>query len=179
MPKHFNIRSFSLPGILAALLGGCAGQPIATAPHVDLQRFMGDWYVIANIPTFIEKNAYGPVESYRLDTDGSIATTFSFREGGFDGPLKTYRPRGHVLDRQTNAVWGMQFIWPIKADYRILYVADDYSLTVVGRERRDSVWIMARTPHIPDSDYRRMVALAVAQGYDEEKIRKPPQRAPH
>jgi apolipoprotein D and lipocalin family protein len=59
---------------------------------VDLQRFMGDWYVIAHIPTFIEDEAFNGVESYRLDTDGTIATTYVFNNGGFDGPLKTYRP---------------------------------------------------------------------------------------
>jgi lipocalin len=26
-----------------------------TVPYVDLKRFMGDWYVVANIPTFVEK----------------------------------------------------------------------------------------------------------------------------
>ena len=28
---------------------------LKTVDFVDLERFMGDWYVIANIPTFIEK----------------------------------------------------------------------------------------------------------------------------
>ena len=28
-------------------------QPIHTVESVDLKRFMGDWYVIASIPTFI------------------------------------------------------------------------------------------------------------------------------
>ena len=42
---------------------------------VDVDRFMGDWYVIANIPTFAEKGAHNAVESYRLDADGTIATT--------------------------------------------------------------------------------------------------------
>jgi apolipoprotein D and lipocalin family protein len=33
---------------------------------VDLERFMGDWYVIANIPTFIEKGAHNAVEGYQM-----------------------------------------------------------------------------------------------------------------
>ena len=150
--------------------------PMPTVPHVDLQRFMGDWYVIANIPTFIEKGAHNAVESYRLDADGSIATTFTFRAGAFDGPPKRYTPRGFVLDRQTNALWGMQFVWPIKADYRITYLAEDYSLTVISREQRDYVWIMARTPQISDANYRRMVELIGAQGYDTARIERVPQR---
>jgi len=168
--------------ILVALLGlaGCAGgpsrEPIATAEYVDLERFMGDWYVIANIPTFIEKGAHNAIETYRLDDDGTIATTFTFRKDGFDGEQKTYTPRGFVEDRDSNAVWGMQFVWPIKADYRIVWLDENYSQTAIGRNQRDYVWIMAREPTIPEADYREIVAFLGEQGYDTSKIEKVPQR---
>jgi apolipoprotein D and lipocalin family protein len=172
-----------LPILTAALvaLGGCQTMndhpPLKLAENVDLKRFMGDWYVIANIPTFIEEGAHNAVESYRLEPDGvTIPTTFTFRQGGFDGEAKRYTPTGFVLDRQSNAVWGMQFVWPVKADYRIVYVAEDYSATIIGREKRDYAWIMARTPSIPEAEYRRLVGMLAAQGYDISKVRKVPQR---
>lgn len=164
---------------LAALLAGCQSAPrapLSLVPHVDLERFMGDWYVIANIPTLIEQGAHDAVESYRMAGDGTIETTFTFRDGGFDGEPKRYTPRGYVVDRTSNAVWGMQFVWPVKADYRIAYLAPDYSQTVIAREKRDYVWIMARAPRIPDADYERLVRFVAAQGYDVSKIRKVPQR---
>jgi apolipoprotein D and lipocalin family protein len=168
----------SLGGMLAVvLLGGCASTPpLMTVAHVDVKRFMGDWYVIANIPTFVEKGAHNAVESYRLEDDGTIATTFTFRAGGFDGERKRYTPRGFVVDTQSNAVWGMQFIWPIKADYRIMVLADDYSYTVVGRQKRDYVWIMARKPVLPEPEYERLLTVLGAQGYAVERIEKVPQR---
>lgn len=160
-------------------LAGCASRP-ATAPlpvmgYVDLSRFMGDWYVIASIPTFIEKDAYDAVESYQLDADGSIATTFTFRKGAFDGPRKTYRPRGFVFDRKSNAVWGMRFVWPIKADYRIAHVDENYQETIIGREARDYVWIMARRPQLNPTDYCRLQALVARAGYDVKQLRQVPQ----
>ncbi|QJR13735.1 lipocalin family protein [Usitatibacter palustris] len=161
------------------LLSACQSAPlapIATVAQVDLPRFMGDWYVIASIPTFIERDAFNAIESYRLASDGSIETTFTFRAGALDGPLKTYTPRGFVLDTKTNAVWGMRFVWPILADYRIVDVAPDYSLTVIGREKRDYAWIMARTPAISGADYERAVRLLAAQGYDVAQLRKVPQQ---
>ena len=165
---------------LALLLSGCQSTqdyaPLRLAAQVDLQRFMGDWYVIASIPTFIEKGAHNAVESYSLAEDGTIATTFTFREGGFDGEQQVYTPTGFVRDTQSNAVWGMQFIWPIKADYRIVHVAPDYSTTIVGREKRDYAWIMARTPAIPEAEYRRLLGLLAEQGYDISKVRKVPQQ---
>ena len=146
-----------------------------TVDYVDLERFMGDWYVIANIPTFLEKNAYNAVETYELDDDGTIRTTCTFLKGGFDGEKKQYNPRGFITDTNTNATWGMRFIWPIKADYRIVYLDDDYTQTVIARQKRDFIWIMARTPDIPDEDYDRLVALAGSLGYDTGKIERVPQ----
>jgi apolipoprotein D and lipocalin family protein len=163
----------------AFLLSGCQSapqQPLAQAPSVDLARFMGDWYVIASIPTFIERDAYNAVESYRLAPDGTIETTFTFREGGFDGKPRRYTPRGFVFDHESNAVWGMRFVWPVKADYRIAYVSPDYGQTVIARVARDYVWIMARTPSIPDPDYERLLQFVAAQGYDVSLLRKVPQR---
>ena len=71
-------------------LAGCQAShpPLETVDSVDLERFMGDWYVIANIPTFLEKGAHNAVETYSLNDDGSIATKFTFRAGGFDGKAK-------------------------------------------------------------------------------------------
>jgi apolipoprotein D and lipocalin family protein len=165
---------------LLSLLGACRSSqaPITTAPEVDLQKFMGDWYVIANIPTRLERGAHNAVESYRLEPDGSIATTFTFRDDGFDGEIKRYCPRGFVRDPASRAIWGMQFVWPIKADYRIVYVSPDYQHTIIGRQKRDNVWIMARTPTIGDAEYEDLRGRVAAEGYDMAELRRVPQQWP-
>jgi apolipoprotein D and lipocalin family protein len=142
-----------------------------TVEQVDLERFMGDWYVIANIPTFLDKNAFNPVESYRLNPDGTVATTFAFNAGALDGEQKVYQPRGFIRD-SSNAIWGMQFVWPIKADYRIVYLDQEYQYTVIGRTRRDYVWIMARAPQISAAKYLELTQFVATLGYDLDKLRK-------
>jgi apolipoprotein D and lipocalin family protein len=162
---------------LAVMLSACSSAPtIPTAKDVDLPRFMGDWYVIANIPTWPERDAYNAVESYKLDPDGSIATTFTFRKGAFDGPEKVMRPRGFVKDEKSNAVWGMQFVWPIKAEYLISHVDAGYTETIIARSSRDYVWIMARKPVLSEADYARLVQMVADLGYDMSKLQKVPQR---
>lgn len=177
-------RPFPLPALALLLISllamtGCQSNslgPIRTESNVDLQRFMGDWYVIAAIPTFLETESYNAVERYELLPDNRIKTTFSFNKGGFDGPRKVYNPVGFVREGTGNAVWGMQFIWPIKAEYRIVHVDDAYSQTIIGRTKRDYVWIMARTPEIPEADYQELLKLISDEGYDLSEIRKVPQR---
>ena len=162
----------------AIALGACSSTPktpLETVPNVDLQRFMGDWYVIANIPPWIEKGAHNSIESYRLDADGTVAIDFTYLADGFDVERKRLKSRGFVLDR-SNAIWGVQFIWPIKADYRVTYLTPDYGQTIVSREKRDWVWIMARTPAISESDYARLSGIVAKQGYDVTRLQKVPQK---
>ena len=160
-----------------ALVSACqaAPPPLETVDYVDLERFMGPWYVIANIPTFLEKGAHNAVETYTLNDDGTIATRFTYLKGGFDGKQKEFNPKAFILD-DTNARWGMRFVWPIKADYRIVYVNDDYSQTVIARQKRDFVWIMAKSPSISDDDYNKLEAMVADLGYDTTKLLRIPQR---
>lgn len=172
---------FALPGLLPllSLLTACASiptKPISTASQVDLKRFMGPWYVIASIPTFMEKKAFGAIESYALNPDGTVATTFTFHKGSFDGPLKTMKPTGFVRDK-SNATWAMQFVWPLKAEYLIAYVDPEYSETIIARNKRDYVWVMARTPELAPERYQHLRDIVGQLGYDLSRLKKVPQRA--
>ena len=160
-------------------LYGCSNHaPMQTVDYVDLDRFMGDWYVVANIPTFLEKGAHNAIESYSYNDNGTINTTFTFYDGDFDGELKKYNPTGFIKDDKTNALWGMQFIWPIKADFRIVYLDEDYSTTVIGREARDYVWVMARDPYLSDEEFEQLAQFIQSIGYDRNKLQRVPQSWP-
>jgi len=168
-------------GTLAALLVACQSTPrrdlppVAMAPRVDVPRFAGTWFVIAVIPTFLERDVVDARETYTPQADGSIRTVFAYRKGSFESSLETLNSTAFV-EGDNGARWGVQFLWPIRADYRISWLADDYSQTVIGREKRDHVWIMARTPTIPEADLQRHVAFVQAQGYDVAKLVRVPQR---
>lgn len=167
-------------------LAGCATHRVppleAMDRRVDLERFMGDWYVIGFIPItlpfFSEAGAHNGVETYRLSDEGIIETTYSFRDGGFDGPEKRFTPKARVHDHETNAEWRMQFLWPFESAYLIVYLDRDYETTIVGVPDRDHIWIMSRTPQISDAEYQRMLDYAASLGYDVAKVKRVPQRWP-
>lgn len=169
-------------GVLTLTTSACGsrrGQPLQPLQkEIDLQRFMGKWYVIAHIPidTFFasEANAYDAVEEYELDDDGTtIRTTFTFREGSFDGDEKVMKPTGFVCS-DSNTEWRMQFIWPFKSAYLIVYVDDDYETTIVSVPDRSYAWIMARTAQISDQRYEALVDELRGMGHDLSKLRKVP-----
>ena len=167
--------------ICALTLSACATMnhdPLETVDYVDLDRFMGDWYVIAHIPARLERDAQNAVESYVLADDGTIETTYTFRDGDPGADARRYSPRGFVVDRTTNAEWRMQFVWPFKAEYLIVYLDDEYNLTMVGRSKRDYLWIMAREPTVSEASMRELVRRATEMGYDPDRIRRVPQNWP-
>ena len=162
-----------LTGLLFVLISGCASIP-DDGHHVDrveLTRFMGDWFVIAHIPLPPEKQAFNAVESYRLDEQGRIEVRFRFRKGSPEGPLKSYTPVATVAEHPSNAIWRMQFLWPFQADFRIVWLNEDYSITVIGREKRDYAWIMARQPGIGEQQLADLVAFLDAEGYPTGSLR--------
>ena len=76
---------------------------LKTVDYVDIEKFMGDWYVIANIPTFIEKRATNAIESYKLNDKGEVETTFTFYQDSPQGKRKKYNPKGFIFNNVTNA----------------------------------------------------------------------------
>lgn len=172
-----------LTALAVLVVAGCGSVPVSDAPlplaaDVDLDRFTGAWYVLGGRLTSFEDGAHNAIEHYARDGETRMATTFAFRRDGFDGPCKRYRPTGFVQPESGNAIWRMQFVWPLRLDYRILELAPDYSRVVIGREARDYVWIMARSPEIDAAAWTELVERIASWGYDPESIRRVPQRWP-
>lgn len=173
-----TFRSF-FAVLSSALLAGCATSgvpPIRTMEYVDLDQWAGEWFVLASIPTALEKEAFNAVEIYEPAVDGKVQTTFRFNKGSPDGPIKEYHPTGFVQEGGGGAIWGMQFIWPIKAEYRIVHVDENYQFSIVGRSKRDFVWLMARDPNVSEADYERLLNIIKQEGYDLSKVRRVPHR---
>ena len=167
---------FKIVFLALFLISGCSMNTIKlkTVDDVNISKFMGSWYVIAHIPTFIEKEAYNAIESYKLNNDGTIATTFTFNKGSLEGKKKTYNPKGFVVKGTNNAQWDMQFIWPIKSQYKITYLDNNYKTTVIARDALDYVWVMARSKVIDKPELDKVMSHIKALGYNMDLIRMIP-----
>ncbi|MEN9662458.1 MAG: hypothetical protein RL324_1407 [Verrucomicrobiota bacterium] len=159
-------------------LAGCSATalpPLRTVAHVDLNRYMGDWYVVANIPYVLENGKVATLDRYAPRADGRMDNIFIFRKGSFDAPEQQWRGVSWVYNHETNAEWRVQFFWPVRLTYLVIDLDSDYRWAVIGHPSRNYIWVLARTRSLPDDVYRGILDRAAAQGYDTSRMAKVPQ----
>lgn len=145
-------------------------------PLVDLEQLMGDWYVIAHIPTPTESKCTNAVESFHWnEKEQRIDVHYHFNDGAPDGPLKKMEQKAWISDENSNTEWDVQFVWPLKVPYRVLDVASDYCWAILGTTNENFVWVMSRKPHLDFETYQTVIRKIQAFGYDTSKLRKVPQ----
>ena len=130
---------------------------------------MGDWYVIANIPTYFEKHATNSIESYKL-VNNEINTTFSFYNKSPKGIRKVYNYNAKIYNHKTNAEWRLKLIWPFKLPYLIIDLDEGYNYAVIGHPNRKYVWIISKTSKINEQLYQSILGKLKKQGYDISNI---------
>lgn len=168
-----------LVGAVIALFA-CAGTnerdmpDLSTTIKIDLPRYMGAWYVIANIPYFAERGKAASRDIYKLDADGNVDTAYVYRKS-FDGPEKTMGSLGVVQPGSGNARWLVRFLWVVHADYLVLDIAPDYSWALVGQPDRKLGWVLARNPALDDALYTTLLEKFRGFGYDTASFMRVPQ----
>ncbi len=179
MKHHQTKNKIVLSALIACsfLFVSCQSpkNPFPTESYVDLESFMGTWYVVGYTPILVDGRAHNATEHYYLRPDGKIQTTYQYRNGSFDGPLKTFRPTGFVHNEETNAEWRMQFIWPFKAAYLIVHYDENLGETIIGHPNQKYAWIMLREPKYEEATYERLLNKLVELGYDSALIKRLPQ----
>lgn len=150
--------------------------PLKTVDHVDLQRYTGDWYVFAHIPYSLEKGKVGTLDRYALRPDGRMDNIFLFRRGNLDAPLEQWNGVAWVHNKETNAEWRVQFVWPLRVPYLIVDLDKDYQWSVIGYPSRKLAWVLSRKPVLDETTYRGILERLKAQGYDTTLLKKVPQR---
>lgn len=154
-------------------------SPLAeTASPLDLPRFMGRWYVILNIPTFLDRDTVNNVEDYVLDEASrtvDVDFTYSDRKQAKTSVLK----QRAKVENDLNTRWSISpkfgVYLPVRIPYLVADCAEDYSSTIIGVPDRSYVWVMTRTPTPDPSVVKALTKKVQALGYDVRKLVRVPQ----
>jgi dehydrogenase/reductase SDR family protein 12 len=145
---------------------------------IDIQRFMGKWYVIFNIPTLFDKGTVNNVENYTYDEAKrrvDIDFTYCNKEMTKSSLLK----QRAAVKSDSNTQWALSpkvgVYLPTSIPYLIVDCAEDYSTCVIGVPDRSFVWVMARTPTLEPEVAKALTGKVVELGYDVGKLVAVPQ----
>lgn len=132
-------------------LGSLGGPELSQVENVDLERYQGTWFQVAAIPqpftlqctndTKAEYAVTGPDSISVRNSCGSAISSDSVIEG-----------EATVRDSDTGASLRVNFpMVPFQdengpVNYRVTYLADDYSLAIVGDPTRSSGFVLSREP---------------------------------
>ena len=161
--------------LIGLVLAGCAARPaLRTVPSVDPARYAGTWHEIARYPNWFQRGCErNTTAEYTLEPGGSLRVTN--RCTGKNGKPMSVTGTATVVPGSGNAKLKVGFGGPFRGDYWIIGLDEkNYSWAVVGHPSRQFLWILAREPRLPMETYDRLVALAVAQGYDARRIVRDP-----
>lgn len=145
------------------------------APEVDLNRFMGRWYVIAFIPYVMQNGRVGAYYEFKRLAKDEISFDYYSHWPDFKHPLEARTGSAQVMKNTHGAKWKVTFEWPIKTDFPILYVDPGYTTALIGYPKRKLGWVLSRTPQIDNATYQALLARFASQGYDTSEFQQVPQ----
>lgn len=162
--------------LMTAAIQGQRPEPVRTVEHVDLNRYLGDWFEIARVPNRFQRTCVGDVRAtYAKRADGRLDVTNRCRVA--DGRVIDALGVARIVDVRTFAKLKVRFapavlsflpfVW---GDYWIVGLADDYSWAVVGSPDRRYLWILGRAAALDPGRLASALAAARASGFDVERL---------
>lgn len=136
---------------------------------LDLKKYSGTWYSLYSIPTIFDKGSRETTTKYTLNKDGFYNVFTTYKKSNEE---KVYSRNSKMFPSEDgdNGELQAQFVWPIKVDYWIIELADDYSYVVVGHPNHKFLFIMSRNQTMPKKTHDEIVARCKAKGYEVAKL---------
>lgn len=162
-----NVMSILVAALLSLFSYVCSGQKVnnSTVRTLDPGRYLGDWYEIARFDHSFERGLTNAKASYSRNGDGTVRVTNSGLRNG-----KSRESVGKAKFTDTAGLLRVSFFGPFYSDYRVMMLSEDYSYALVGSGSPKYLWILSRTPKLPEETLKQILDEASGRGYDTGKL---------
>lgn len=169
-----------LAGIIVALTLVACRSPIPPegihpVTHFNADRYLGKWYEIARLDNRFERGLESVSATYSKRSDGGIRVI----NRGYDPQQQAWREsegKAYFTETPTIAALKVSFFGPFYGGYNVIALDNDYSTALVSGSNRDYLWILSRTPTIPDTVKQHYLGIAHHWGFATDKLLWVPQR---
>lgn len=156
---------------LAAFTQPCSSIPkgISAVKNFEVDRYLGKWYEIARFDFRYEKNMSNVTAQYSLLDNGKIKVV----NRGFDTIKSEWKQSNGVAKFAQSPDQGMlkvSFFRPFYSGYNIVKLDTNYQYALVVGESRKYMWILSRTPHMPEEILQEYIQHAQSLGLNVEQL---------
>ncbi len=150
-----------------------------TVDHVDLDRFMGNWYEVARYETSIQSECGAAKVNYKLEQRMHIEVLHACHDKE-SGKIIHAKGLGEIVDKKTNAKWKVSYIpifkkWHVfSGSIWIVALDKEYQYAILGHPTHKHLWILSRSPDISTAKYDELVSIASWKGYKTKELIRVP-----
>ena len=155
--------------VAAGALLGCRSDPPLEVADVQLARMEGKWFEIAKLPRPTQRGCEDTTAYYRRKSDSELDVV---NECVRDGASTRVTARAVVTDPQVPSKLAID-VGAFFGDYWILDVGEGdtgYEYAVIGHPTRDYLWILSRTPSLPEATLRGVLERVAAKDFDVSRL---------
>lgn len=143
-----------------------------TVQTLDLHRYMGKWFEIARFDHRFEHNLVGATVEYSFLPNGDIEVVNSGYWGNFSGSFKRAKGIAKITDPTCPSKLKVCFFMRFYAEYNIMEIDEDnYSYALVGSNTSDYLWLLSRTPTLPEEAILFLLTKAKERGYNTSMLK--------
>ncbi|WP_284204208.1 lipocalin family protein [Psychromonas marina] len=158
--------------LTSLLLSGCTGMPKTVKPVDDfeLQRYLGKWYEIARLDHSFERGMNQVSATYSLQEDGGVkVVNRGFSE--IKNEWKEAQGKAYFVDKDNEGYLKVSFFGPFYGAYVIFELEyENYQYAFVSGPNVDYLWLLARTPTVPQAVIDKFMTMSKARGFDTDNI---------
>lgn len=144
----------------------------STVDKLDLPRYMGHWYEIARFDHRFERGLAEVTATYTLLPDGTVrVVNRGYKHKAPHDVCKTAEGRAKLPDATQPGKLKVSFFLWFYANYYVMELdKEDYNYALLGSSSDRYLWLMSRTPVMPEDIKEKLLAAATCRGYDVNKL---------
>jgi apolipoprotein D and lipocalin family protein len=157
---------------VAMLCAACTGIPEGIEPvgEFEADRYLGRWYEIARLDHSFERGLTRVTADYERQDDGGISVV----NRGYDrarGEWREARGRAYFLGDPAVASLKVSFFGPFYGGYHVIALdRKEYRWALISGPSRSFLWVLARTPTLPDATLEALVSRAAELAFPTEDL---------
>lgn len=160
--------------LLAGLLLSACSTPrvpdgVQPVTGFDVDRYTGLWHEVARIENTFERGLIRATATYTRNADGTITVV----NRGYDPARKRWKEaegRAEFVDSPDRAALKVSFFGAFYGGYNVVALDENYQWAMVMGSSTGYLWVLSRSPRLPDGVREHLLARAQSMGVDVRKI---------